>query len=387
MQGALYLEINAVGIVLLMVILWNRRHQVGSSAAQRQFNILIFTGITMLAFDAACWLVDGKVFPFAREISYTFETVYFMLHMLLPYTWVLYTEYALNAENKSARRRIQIAAIPILLSIIGLFVNIRYGIVFFIDENNVYHRALGVYIYAILAYGYLIYASVRALAKAKHSDWVEDKRRYYAMAFFVVPPFIGGLIQLVYYGVNLTWFLATISILEIYIDSQNRQISTDPLTGLNNRRELIKFLLRETREHARNSSLRLIMMDVDGFKQINDTCGHYYGDGVLTAVSDILKTSCRSTEAFLARYGGDEFCIALPSGTEIDADSLVERIQEALRKRNELSPEAIPVGISFGCAEWDPQQDRDYDSRGNRADQAMYQAKNAKKRNGSSNGR
>lgn len=380
MSSALYVEINTVGIVLLLVILFNRRQTVGSSAAQRQFNMLIFTGMLMLAVDASCWLVDGKQFPYARIVSYTLETIFFALYLLLPYIWLLYTEHALNENIKSVNRNIHIAAVPMVVFLVALIFNIHYGFVFTIDANNVYHRAGGVLVYAVLAYAYLVYSSIRAIWKAKRSALLDDRRRYYVMAFFAVPPFIGGIIQLIFYGVNFTWFLATISILQVYIDSQNRQISTDPLTGLNNRRELTKFLLRETRDHQKSGSLALIMMDVDGFKQINDVCGHYYGDIVLSAVANILKLCCRNTDAFLARYGGDEFCIALPAGTQTDATALISRIQSNLSDWNEAHPDAMPIGMSTGYAEWDAHGDVNYEALINRADKKMYEVKKAKKR-------
>ena len=248
MLSALYIEIDTVGIVLLLVILINERRANGSSTTQREFNILIFTGIVMLFIDACCWLVDGKQFPFARTVSYAVETVYFILLLLLPFFWFMYTEHTLNDNIRSANRNIRIAAAVLILFIVALIFNIRYGFVFVIDANNVYHRALGVLFYSILSYAFLIYSSIRAIRKAKQTVWLDDRRRYYVMAFFAIPPSIGGIIQLLFYGVNFTWFLATISILQVYIDAQNRQISTDPLTGLNNRRELTKFLLRETRD-------------------------------------------------------------------------------------------------------------------------------------------
>lgn len=380
MLSALYVEINTVGIVLLLVILFNQKRSTGYSAAQRQFNILIYTGMIMLAVDMLCWLIDGKQFPFAHALGYAVETVYFILNLLLPYIWLLFTEHVLENDVKAANRRIRIAAVPIALAIVGLFVNLRYGFVFTIDADNVYHRAIGVYLYAILAYSYMIYCSVRALAKAKKSAWADDRRRYYTMAFFVVPPFIGGIIQLLLYGINFTWFLVTISILQVYIDRQNRQISTDPLTGLNNRRELTKFLLHETREQSKSGALTLIMMDIDGFKQINDSRGHFYGDSVLIAVAEILKSSCKNTSTFLSRYGGDEFCVVLPAGIEIGAEALIARIQAGLSGWNTFHPDACPIGISFGTAVWEARLDKNYESLITRADETMYAVKKAKKR-------
>ena len=381
MQNALYVEISAVGIILLSVVLMTQRQFNAASAAQRRFNNLIYATMLMLAVDAACWLIDGTRFLLARELNYALETIYYALHVILPYLWALYVEGALSADLKAANRRIWIATIPLILFLIALVPNLKQGYIFTIDAQNVYHRGFGVYVYAFLTYAYLIYGSIRSLIKARDAAWVDDRRRYYTMAFFAVLPSFGGFIQLFFYGVSLNWILASVSILLVYIDSQNRQISTDPLTNLNNRRELSKYLLRETneRDQSRVKPLALIMMDVDGFKQINDTYGHFYGDGVLIAVSEILKTSCKNTEAFLARYGGDEYCIVLPSSAEVDAEEIIARVNENALRWHEAHPQMKPISLSIGYAEWDPQQDGGYESLITRADRRMYEEKNAKK--------
>lgn len=381
MQNALYIEISAVGIILLSIILVTQRQTIGSSAAQRRFNNLVYSMMVMLAVDAGCWLIDGTQFSIAREINYTLETLYYSLHIILPYLWALYVEVSLSTDLKAARRRVNIATVPLVLFIVALAFNFRYGFVFTIDADNVYHRAFGMYIYSFLSYAYLIYASIRSLIKAKNSSWADDKRRCYTMAFFAVLPSVGGLIQLFFYGVSLNWILASVSILLVYIDAQNRQISTDPLSGLNNRRELTKFLQRETREREqlKNGALTLVMMDVDGFKLINDTHGHFYGDSILIAVSEILKASCKNTEAFLARYGGDEFCIVLPAERGIGAEEIVGRILANIDKWNATHRNMHEISLSIGYAEWDAQKDSSYESLISRADCKMYEVKKAKK--------
>ena len=381
MQHALYVEISAIGIILLGIILVTQRQSKATSAAQRRFNSLIYATMMMLTVDAACWLIDGAQFLFARELNYALETIYYVLHVLLPYLWALYVESALSADIQAANKRILIATIPLILFILALGFNLEYGFVFTIDAQNVYHRADGVYVYAFFSYAYLIYGSIRSLIKARGASWVDDRRRYYTMAFFAVLPSLGGFIQLFFYGVSLNWILASVSILLVYIDTQNRQISTDPLTSLNNRRELSKYLVRETddREQQYGRQLALIMMDVDDFKQINDTYGHFYGDGVLIAVSEILKSSCKNTEAFLARYGGDEFCIVLHSSAEVDAEELIARVQANVSHWNETHKQMRSIGLSIGFAEWDAQNDISYETLLARADKRMYEVKNAKK--------
>ena len=381
MLSALYVEISAIGIMLLVIILVTQRRTTGFSATQRRFNNLIYTLIAMLVIDAGCWLIDGAQFLFARELNYILETLYYCFQIFLPFLWALYVEYSLSSDLKAARKRIRIATLPLVIFTLALIFNLQSGFVFTIDSNNVYHRASGVYAYSILTFVYLMHGSIRALIKAKHSSWIDDKRRCHTMAFFAVLPLMAGLIQLFYYGISLNWIVATVSAVLVYIDSLDHQISTDSLTGLNNRRELTKYLLREARERdqPRNGALVLIMMDVDGFKQINDTNGHFYGDGVLVSVAEILKESCKNTSAFLARYGGDEFCIVLPFEHGLDIHEFTARILMNVTMRNASHTETNPISLSIGHAEWDVQQDQSYESLISRADKMMYEVKNAKK--------
>ena len=85
MQNALYVEISAVGIILLLIVLMAQREFSTSSAAQRRFNHLVYATIVILVVDAVCWLIDGQRFLFARELNFALETIYFAMHGILPY--------------------------------------------------------------------------------------------------------------------------------------------------------------------------------------------------------------------------------------------------------------------------------------------------------------
>jgi len=379
MINALYLEISAVGIILLVTVLVTQRQTMRASAVQRQFNRLVYTTIIMHVIDAACWLVDGEAFPHAHAVGLAVESLYYVFMLLIPYFWALFVETSLSTDLMAARRRLIIAAVPVVLLIAFIPFNVRLGWVFTIDAENVYHREWGFIVYTAVTYGILIYASIRSLIKARDSSWVEDRKHCYTMAFFMVLPSVGGVIQAFFYGLSLNWILASVSILLVYIEAQNRQISTDPLTGLNNRRELSKFLLRETREAPREGVLAVLMMDVDNFKQVNDTYGHFYGDGVLLTVAKTLKSSCKNTDAFLGRYGGDEFCVVYPSADSSAVDRLIETIRSGLKSWNEGHPNECPISLSIGSAAFDPEQDACADSLISRADRVMYEEKYAKR--------
>ena len=128
MQNALYVEISAVGIILLLIVLMAQREFPTSSAAQRRFNHLIYATMAMLVVDATCWLIDGQRFLFARELNFALETFYFALHGILPYLWALYVEGALSTDLRAANRRIAIATIPLVVFIVALFFNLEYGL-------------------------------------------------------------------------------------------------------------------------------------------------------------------------------------------------------------------------------------------------------------------
>ncbi len=106
---------------------------------------------------------------------------------------------------------------------------------------------------------------------------------------------------------SVTWICAAISLLVLFINLQNRQISRDILTGVYNRGQTNKQLLWECR-HLSGSDycLPVLMIDVNEFKGINDHFGHLIGDQALITVAHILRVSC-DNQYFAGRFGGDEF--------------------------------------------------------------------------------
>lgn len=156
----------------------------------------------------------------------------------------------------------------------------------------------------------------------------------------------------------------------------SRQAYSDTLTGLPNRRALDERLEEEVSSARRNNySFAVIMMDLDGFKLVNDTYGHSVGDDVLRLVFNQMSRGVRTTD-FLARYGGDELTLIL-SQTEMSSALIVcEKITEGMKKLKYKLPDGkrLKLGISGGIALY-PVHARSGPDLLRAADAALYHAK------------
>lgn len=156
----------------------------------------------------------------------------------------------------------------------------------------------------------------------------------------------------------------------------SRQAYSDTLTGLPNRRALDERLEEEVSSARRNNySFAVIMMDLDGFKLVNDTYGHSVGDDVLRLVFSQMARGVRTTD-FLARYGGDELTLIL-SQTEMSSALIVcEKITEGMKKLKYKLPDGrrLKLGISGGIALY-PVHARSGPDLLRAADTALYHAK------------
>jgi len=131
-----------------------------------------------------------------------------------------------------------------------------------------------------------------------------------------------------------------------------RRANTDALTGLYNRHRLDDELsVVAVRAVQNNEPYAVGVIDIDHFKQINDTRGHAVGDAVLVEFARVLR-ECVRKEDILARYGGDEFVVIMPGATAGSRARFVQRLQRALRA-SPLGPRlGIPLSASVGMADW-----------------------------------
>ncbi|WP_058524072.1 GGDEF domain-containing protein [Legionella birminghamensis] len=233
-----------------------------------------------------------------------------------------------------------------------------------------------------------------------------------AYASFVIPTFLPiiyrfltdpqddarliGIVLIVFLGYLSTIFnvnkkmlrknielLAHESELNSKLEQFNQRLSivsiTDELTQLANRRYFQERLIADWIRAKRASlPLTLMVIDIDYFKDCNDTYGHLYGDECLKEIAKALKAEVKRQSDLAARYGGDEMVIILYNTSLDDSEKFAIRIKEAINNlciKNEYSPISNQLTVSIGVANMIPAIDDDYELLFTKADKALYEAK------------
>jgi diguanylate cyclase (GGDEF)-like protein len=159
-------------------------------------------------------------------------------------------------------------------------------------------------------------------------------------------------------------------------EALREQATRDPLTCVWNRYAIFDTLNREINRSVReNTSLSLIMADLDHFKQVNDSHGHLAGDTVLREAARRMQ-SCVRPYDYVGRYGGEEFLVVLPGTSSSQAFQLAERLRRALASAPfAVGNLAIPVTASFGVSGIEAGEDAEPEKLIRTADEALYRAK------------
>ena len=372
------IQINLFAFIILLLVYWNIKSNSRSILFDQQlFLSLILLTLYLLLADIAVSYVNGKDGFVMMNINIVVSSFNHLSPPLYGFIWALYADYKIYEDKARIQNKVFILALPVLLNtfLIGLNLTkgVFHGLIFSINENNIYARGPYFIIVALITSGYLFYTFIKII-KNKENIY---KKNYYSLIAFIIPPFLGGIIQTFLYGIRLTWISLTLSIFIIYINIQNDKLYVDILTGLYNRRKL-NLYLEDIISDNRNNLIGGIMIDLDDFKQINDKFGHIEGDRALVHVADILKENFRR-EDFISRYAGDEFLIVLKVKKVEEIKAIVERLKIKLEEFNneDITPYKLSFSIGYDVFHSDSPITSEWFV--NRIDNLMYKQKESKK--------
>ncbi len=319
----------------------------------------------ILVADALMWALDGL----AGTLLGIVTVFYYILSSAICLLWYLYVEYYIHRDTSRLKKRLFPMLIPTVIILVFSLMSLFGDFLFYIDGDNVYHRGRLFFLMVASSLFYIIYTIIITIRCRKFIR----KQDIIPLNIFMIPPAVGAVLQSMYFGLSLIWPLTTLSMLNIFIRLQNKQLFTDPLTGLFNRRQLERYM-RNTVQSNNSGILGGLMIDLNSFKKINDIYGHDAGDQALIDTSEILKKTFRKND-FIARYGGDEFIVVIDIDQKSDLKKAVERLNDNVAQFNNRKTAFYTISLSIG---YDFYFDKStYDVRGfiKHLDKLMYENK------------
>ncbi len=381
MYEALYVEVNFISFLILAIIMVKMKRGFDKQARNVAFSRVVLATMGVLLLDIVWVFVEkGKGGSF-RIVNYVVNGVYLTLGSLVSCLWFFYVERTLNPQNRFPKWAYCAILLPFAALLALCAASYWTGWVFYVDANNIYHRGSLHLVSVLVTYSYMIAASVRTLVHIHRTKYRQRRAELALLLSFAVLPALGGIINALSYGIPSLWPAAALSLLLLFIEFQTAQISTDGLTGLNNRRQFDKYFYSLSSLEAKHGDgFFLFMMDIDSFKRINDSHGHLCGDEALAQAAVLLKEACRDRNAFLARYGGDEFVIVDPCKSMEDAEAFKAKIAAAFEGYNAHSGRPYRLTLSIGYSQRAPDSGVCASELIAQADSALYREKERHKR-------
>ena len=346
-----YTEASIVCVIIFAIMLFRDIFSVDRQEKQIKYDGALVAFMLYFISDALWAAVIAGILPRNLFTTLTTNFANYVLMGGISYTWLRYVMAVEQVKRRDDRLNRFAIQFPFLIATIALIVTYLLRPRVLLDESL--HPTLAysafqiavplIYITATIAY---------TMRRALREENPLERRNHLFVGLFPLMVVAGGLLQiLVLPETPVFCFCCAILMLVFYISSLENRISTDPLTGLNNRGQLIHYTSQKANLHREGRRTFVVMFDINDFKAINDTYGHAEGDRALIIVADALRGVLRNhnTPMFASRYGGDEFILIVHPAEAGEVDALVAEIRDQIKAicRAEATPYAIAIGAGI----------------------------------------
>ena len=358
------LTANIISILLIGTLYLANRQKAEYDRDMRLLQQMMVTiGIANIS-DCCVYYLAGSSNIVIKVLVFLSGSGLFLGNVMIGYLWAKFIMVHMNIPFSDIRRNIY-RTIG-LISIVLLVINIFYPLVFSVSDGR-YQRGFAYIIFLIFAAFYILDSLYLYVKRVKKNGSL----KLFPVHIFLIPVILGVVIQAFFVEIAITWTSIAISVAGIMTALKNEIIFTDCLTGLYNR-VYLKFLHKRAC-NKKDCWVSGIMIDLNGFKQINDNYGHAEGDLALCIVADLLRKSF-SEYGVVTRYAGDEFVIMLNTTD----DQLIQKIIKSAKKNfvteNEKNDKPYQLSASMGYAITNLSNET-IDDFMNRIDEQMYQDK------------
>ena len=368
-----YSESTIICLIIFCMMLIRDLFSVDKQEKQIKYDHALISFMLYFVSDLFWAAVISGVLPKNRFTVITANFLNCVFMGGITFMWLRYVMAAENAPHRDRPITKFSVFFPYLLSTIAMVFLFVFAPSVLLDDSLVMQPAYNIFLVVVPC----IYISAMffyTMRKARLEENPFEKKKHRFIGFFPLTVIAGGLLQiLVLPNTPIFCYCCTILMLWFYIQSMDIQISMDPLTRLNNREQLMRYVSQKSNLRIEGRLTFVIMFDVNDFKAINDTYGHAEGDRALITIADAMKKAVKSHSmpSFLGRYGGDEFILIAHPENKKEIDLLILEIRQQIESI--CMEEKVPYILSIGAGYDELAGDMDtFHKCMQRADEKLY---------------
>ncbi|MDR0876567.1 MAG: GGDEF domain-containing protein, partial [Treponema sp.] len=359
-------------IVILIALDYSSKYNTDKFQRKLVLGILAVAVAAILS-DFICRVLKGKPGAAITSVLYLTNSLFYISQNFTYYLMVIFIDYFAYNNVRRAKKIISIVLVFLSVYFVSVIANLYLHFYFSVGptvlENgeiifNDYIHGKLFNLRLIISYLPIALIILEMILASKYFK----QSQIYLVAFFALLTGFGATLDVLLKQGSLTWPCFVGALLYIYFFIIQSDSKIDSLTGIGNRQSFNEFIEKLSRSSAKES-WSIVMIDMDHFKQINDTLGHLEGDNALRDMATILKGCIRHSD-FAARYGGDEFVLA--ASAEYNIEMLMTRIQQSINNQNEKHLRPYQIAMSYGYDVYTTNSGRSIKDFLNHIDALMY---------------
>ena len=334
------IAIDFIGELLMLTMLvcnvWRLRSRAREDRLLRMMVVCTMVGCLMDQVWFSSIDIDGTVIAAPILIS---NTLLYVAEMVTCYCWALFINIHMRGSVSKLTRII--LSVPIAVSLALLLANLFTPLLFHVDDKSVYYRLPLSALLICFAYSYFVYALGLYIRLRQRSGGL----RLFPGWALMFPVVLGGTVQLIYPGAPTFWASVCVGIAGTITSLQNEDIYRDRLSRLYNR-AFLEYVCSGKLKRA-STEMTGVMIDLNGFKTINDKLGHNVGDQALVNAAHIIRDSVGDI-GIATRYAGDEFVVLLNTTDDAVVNQTMDEMRRRFQSFNSTGTHPYELSASMG---------------------------------------
>ena len=378
-----YTESQIICLIIFSIILVHDLSRIDRQEKQIRFDYALVSFMLYFISDAFWAAIISGVVPktLTSATAVNFFNNFFMA--LITYNWFMYVLSVEKVGKKYTPRQKLILALPLIASaVISLSLyGLKPELMFNPDLST---TAMSTVMLVLVPIIYIIAILIYTVRKAYSAKTREERTTHVRIGTLPLAIVFGGLLQVIMLeSVPIFCYCCSIVMIVFYIQSIESQVSADPLTGLNNRGQLQRYVQQNSTLFREGMKTYVAMIDVNDFKKINDEHGHAEGDNALVVISDSLRHAAGAAgfPVFISRYGGDEFVLIMHCSDKNGPEDMIRSIRRNLQEKSVQAGLPYRISVAYGYDELSPHGEEFSDCL-RRADHNSYLDKEKQKSKG-----